>query len=334
MNTLPPADAARLEEHFEDSLRPGTFEELIGQDVAVRNLRIAIRAALERGEALDHVLLSGLPGLGKTTLARLIAFELRAPLHVTMGPVLKCPGDLVGTLTALEERSVLFIDECHRLPPEVEEFLYSAMEDYIVPITLDKGASGRAVSLPLKKFTLVGATTREGMLSDPFRARFGILEKLDWYPAADLVRILDRSARILRMDLNPDSAWLLAERARGTPRVANRYLRRVRDLAQVRTQPAITPDLALEALQMMGVDNAGLDETDRRILRALLSSGCPLGLKTLAVHVGEAEKTIADVYEPFLIQNGFLVRTSRGRRATRKASRHLRSVPPPQRLPA
>lgn len=332
MDTLPPSASVDLP--FEDSLRPCSFDELIGQGQTVHNLRIAIRAAVERGDALDHVLLSGLPGLGKTTLARLIAAELKAPLHVTMGPVLQRPGDLVGTLTQLEERSVLFIDECHRLPPEVEEFLYSAMEDFVVPITIDAGAAGRAVTLPIRKFTLIGATTREGMLSDPFRARFGILEKLDWYPTADLVRILERSARILRLNLTLDSAWILAERARGTPRVANRYLRRVRDLAQIRSQPAITPAVAHEALQMMGVDHAGLDETDRRILRALLGSGNPLGLKTLAIHVGEAEKTIADVYEPFLIQKGFIERTSRGRRATRKAARHLRSLPPRQSLPA
>ncbi len=318
---------------FEESLRPGSFEELIGQEATVRNLRIAIRAALERREALDHVLLCGLPGLGKTTLARLIAAELRAPLHVSMGPVLKCPGDLVGTPTRLEERSVLFIDECHRLPAEVEEFLYSAMEDFVVPITIDSGASGRSVTLPLKPFTLIGATTREGMLSDPFRARFGILEKLDWYPPTDLVRILERSARILRVDLDAQSAALLADRARGTPRIANRYLRRARDLAQIRKESVLTPALAIEALGMMGVDDAGLDETDRRILQALLGSGQPLGLKTLAVHVGETEGTIADVYEPFLIRQGYLVRTARGRRATRKAIRHLRH-PRPKRLPA
>jgi len=334
METFPLRPSDPDDRRFEESLRPASLEEIIGQEKTVRNLRIAIRAALERGEPLDHVLLSGLPGLGKTTFARLLAFELGAPLHVTMGPVLQKPGDLVGTLTQLEARSVLFIDECHRLPPEVEEFLYTAMEDFTVSVTVDSGAPGRAVQLPLNPFTLVGATTREGYLSDPFRARFGILEKLDWYPPDDLVRILERSARILRLDLDPESARLLADRARGTPRVANRYLRRVRDLAQVRAEPRITPAVALEALEMLGVDEGGLEETDRRILRALVSSGSPLGLKSIAVHVGEAEKTIADVYEPFLIQRGYLVRTARGRRVTRKALRHLRSMPPPRRLPA
>jgi Holliday junction DNA helicase RuvB len=312
---------------FEDSLRPGSFDEFIGQGKAVANLRVAIKAARKRKEALDHVLFSGLPGLGKTTLARLIAFEMSGQLHTTMGPILKRPGDLVGTLTKMEEGDILFIDECHRMLPDVEEFLYSAMEDFQISISMESGIQGRTINLPLKRFTLVGATTREGLLSEPFRARFGILEKLEWYPVADLVSILKRSARILRVEIDEAAALLLAQRARGTPRVANRYLRRVRDLAQVKMAKKIGPEVALEALGMLGVDQAGLEDMDRKILRALVTSPVPIGLKTLAVAVGEEEGTIEEVYEPYLIQNQFLVRTSRGRKATEKAARHLGGEP-------
>ena len=308
---------------FEDTLRPGSFDEFIGQKKAVQNLQISIKAARKRKEALDHVLFSGLPGLGKTTLARLIAFEMKGNLHTTMGPILKRPGDLVGTLTKLEEGDVLFIDECHRMLADVEEFLYTAMEDYQISINMETGMAGRTINLPLKRFTLVGATTREGLLSEPFRARFGILEKLEWYPSADLVRILNRSARILKTDLDEDSAHLLAERSRGTPRVANRYLRRVRDVAEVRGAKKITRAIALEALAMIGVDAAGLEDMDRKILKVLVKHDAPVGLKTLAVAVGEEEGTIEEVYEPYLIQNHFLVRTSRGRKATEKAAQHL-----------
>jgi Holliday junction DNA helicase RuvB len=312
---------------FEDTLRPGSFDEFIGQRKAVANLQVAIKAALKRKEALDHVLFSGLPGLGKTTLARLIAYEMKAQLHTTMGPILKRPGDLVGTLTKMEEGDVLFIDECHRMLPDVEEFLYSAMEDFQISISMESGIQGRTINLPLKKFTLVGATTREGLLSEPFRARFGILEKLEWYPSADLVKILHRSSRILKTDIDEESAGLLAQRARGTPRVANRYLRRVRDLAQVKSAKKITRAIALEALGMLGVDEAGLEDMDRKILKALVTNTGPVGLKTLAVAVGEEEGTIEEVYEPYLIQNNFLVRTSRGRKATEKAAKHLGAEP-------
>jgi Holliday junction DNA helicase RuvB len=309
---------------FEDSLRPTSFDEFVGQRKTLANLQVAIKAARKRKEALDHVLFSGLPGLGKTTLARIIAHEMKASLVTTSGPILKRAGDLVGTLTKLQEGDVLFIDECHRMLAEVEEFLYSAMEDYQVSISMETGPQGRTITLPVKRFTLVGATTREGLLSEPFRARFGILEKLEWYPAEDLVRILKRSARILGVEIDEESAAFVAERSRGTPRVANRYLRRVRDLAQVKGGNKITRAITLEALGMLGVDEAGLEEMDRKILRALVQQhGQPVGIKTLSVAVGEEEDTIEEVYEPYLIQQHFLVRTSRGRKATEKAAKHL-----------
>jgi Holliday junction DNA helicase RuvB len=308
---------------FDDSLRPGSFDEFIGQRRTVQNLKIAIQAARKRKEPLDHVLFSGLPGLGKTTLARLIAFEMKAQLHTTMGPVLKRPGDLVGTLTKLQEGDVLFIDECHRMLADVEEFLYSAMEDFTVSIAMESGMQGRTINLAVKRFTLVGATTREGLLTEPFRARFGLLEKLEWYPVEDLVRILKRSAKLLKIEVEDDACTLIAERSRGTPRIANRYLRRVRDLAQVKGVAKVGRAVAQESLGMLGVDAVGLEETDRKILKALAATPGPVGLKTLAVAVGEEEGTIEEVYEPYLIQNNFLVRTSRGRRATEKALKHL-----------
>ncbi len=320
---MPGAGPYDRDAKFDDSLRPVSFDEFIGQKKSLHNLQIAIKAARKRKEALDHVLFSGLPGLGKTTLARIIAFEMKAHLHTTSGPILKRAGDLVGTLTKLEEGDVLFIDECHRMLPEVEEFLYSAMEDFSVAINMESGMQGRAITLALKKFTLVGATTREGLLSEPFRARFGLLEKLEWYPVEDLVRILKRSARILQTDVDDESAELMAARSRGTPRIANRYLRRVRDLAQVKAGNKVTRGVAVEALHMLGVDDAGLEEMDRRILRTLVANSAPVGLKTLAVSVGEEEGTIEEVYEPYLIQQSFLVRTSRGRKATEKAFKHL-----------
>lgn len=314
---------------FEDTLRPAAFDDFIGQRKSVENLRIAIKAARKRKEALDHVLFSGLPGLGKTTLARIIAFEMKALLHTTSGPILKRAGDLVGTLTKLQEGDVLFIDECHRMLPEVEEFLYSAMEDYQVSISMETGTQGRTITLPVKKFTLVGATTREGLLSEPFRARFGILEKLEWYPPEDLVRILKRSSKILGTEIDDESSALLAARSRGTPRIANRYLRRVRDLAQVKANNKISRAITLETLGMLGVDEVGLEEMDRKILRAIIAQkGAAVGIKTLSVAVGEEEDTIEEVYEPYLIQNDFLVRTARGRRATEKAHKHIGDAAP------
>lgn len=320
---MPGASPYERDAKFEDTLRPGSFDEFIGQRKTIANLQVAIKAARKRKEAIDHVLFSGLPGLGKTTLAKLIAYEMKGQLHTTMGPILKRPGDLVGTLTKLQEGDILFIDECHRMLADVEEFLYTAMEDFQISISMETGMAGRTITLPLKRFTLVGATTREGLLSEPFRARFGILEKLEWYPVADLVKILHRSAKILKIEIDDESAGLLAQRARGTPRVANRYLRRVRDLAEVKSAKKITRAIALEALDMLGVDGAGLEEMDRKILKTLVNNTGPVGLKTLAVAVGEEEGTIEEVYEPYLIQNNFLVRTSRGRKATEKAAQHM-----------
>ncbi len=309
---------------FEDSLRPGSFGDFVGQPKTITNLTIAIKAARKRKEALDHILFSGLPGLGKTTLARIIAFEMKATFHVTSGPILKRPGDLAGMLTKLEQGDVLFIDEIHRILPDVEEYLYTAMEDYFISINVDSGPTGRTINLPLKRFTLVGATTREGLLSEPFRARFGILEKLETYPPADLMTILYRSAKILGVSIEDKAADLLSGRARGTPRIANRYLRRVRDLAQVKGNGKIDLPIAGEALKMLGVDDAGLDAMDRKILNTLIqNAGGPVGLKTIAVAVGEQEDTIEEVYEPYLIQQNFLQRTSRGRKATEKAYKHL-----------
>lgn len=324
----------RDDSRFEDTLRPSSFDDFVGQKKCVENLSIAIQAARKRREALDHILFSGLPGLGKTTLARIIAHEMKGPLVVTSGPVLKRPGDLAGTLTKLEEGAVLFVDEVHRMLPDVEEFLYTAMEDFFITLNVDSGTSGRTINLPLRRFTLVGATTREGLLSEPFRARFGILQKLEWYPVADLVKILHRSARLLGVSLDDESATIVASRSRGTPRIANRYLRRVRDLAQVKTKGKITKPVAVEALRMLGVDDLGLEEMDRKILKTLIDHrDTPVGLKTLSVSVGEEEQTIEEVYEPYLIQNNFLLRTARGRKATDKALKHFQ-VEPTERQPS
>ncbi len=311
-----PADAPESE--VEGRLRPRSLDEFVGQERILSNLRVAVTAARARGEPLDHVLLSGPPGLGKTSLARILARELGTRLHATSGPALERPRDLVGILTQIARGDVLFVDEVHRVPAAVEEYLYSAMEDFRVEVTLDQGPHARVLPLALQPFTLAGATTREGLLSAPFRSRFGIAERLSPYPVEDLVLILLRSAEILGVELATEAASTIAERARGTPRIANRFLRRVRDLAQVRGHARIDAPLAREALLFLGVDDRGLEELDRRILRVLAQSGGqPVGIKTIAAAVGETEDTIEDVFEPHLLRSGLLHRTGRGRMVTR-----------------
>jgi len=316
MPTAPPFDPSALkgEDLFEVTLRPRSFDQFVGQGRAVENLRLALNAAQARGETLDHLLLSGLPGLGKTTLAGIVARAQGTQLHVTSGPALLRPADLVGILTNLEEGDFLFIDEIHRLPRAVEEKLYGAMEDFVIDIVLEQGPAARSLRLAMKRFTLVGATTREGLLSAPFRARFGLQEKLDLYPPDELAEILARSAQALKVRLSPEAARFLAARARGTPRVANRFLRRVRDLAQEQYGNVIDEEVAVEGLSRLGIDGQGLCEMDRRILQIIARhGGGPVGLKTIAVAVGEEERTIEEVYEPFLIRSGLLRKTPQGR---------------------
>jgi Holliday junction DNA helicase RuvB len=309
---------------FEVALRPQDFGEFVGQRQVVENLKIYVAAAKKRGEPLDHILFSGLPGLGKTTLATIIAREMGANLKTTTGPVIEKAGDLAGILTNLEEGDVLFIDEIHRMPRIVEEYLYSAMEDFHINIMLDQGPSARSVKIDLPRFTLVGATTREGLLTAPFRARFGVLEKLGYYPAADLEKIIGRSASIMNVPVVPEAVGLLARRARGTPRIANRFLRRIRDVAQVKGDGTMTAEITRIGLAMLGIDEGGLDALDRRILEVITGyDGAPVGLKTIAVAVGEEEDTIEEVYEPYLIQQGFLRKTLRGRVVSDKARQHL-----------
>lgn len=302
------------ERDFETSLRPENLSEFIGQERAIDNLRVALTAARARNEPPDHLLLSGPPGLGKTSLARVLAGELGSRFHSTSGPACERARDLVGILSQLERGDVLFIDEIHRVPIAVEEYLYTAMEDYSVEFTLDSGPHARVMTLGLKPFTLIGATTREGLLSAPFRARFGLLERLDPYPAQELVAILERSAAILGVKLDADGARMLAERSRGTPRIANRFLRRARDLAQVAGHSSVGLDVASEALERMGIDADGLEEMDRRILSCLArNQGNPIGLKTIAAAVSETEDTIEEVFEPHLLRCGYLQKTARGR---------------------
>jgi len=315
------------------SLRPQRLAEFIGQPKVKDSLRIGIDAALGRKEALDHILFHGPPGLGKTTLAMLIARELGVNIKTTAGPALEKPGDLVGILTNLREGDVLFIDEIHRLRTIIEEFLYPAMEDYRIDIRLSDGPKAQTVTMPIEKFTLVGATTRFGLLTAPMRARFGIVQRLNYYSPADLCEIVTRSAEIMNVECTRDGAVELSKRSRGTPRVANRLLRRVRDYAQVRAEGVITADVAAEALLMLDVDEYGLDEMDARVLKTLIEhfDGGPVGLNTLAVAVGEDAGTLEEVYEPFLIQNGFLMRTPRGRLATNNAYRRFGYALPPSR---
>ena len=329
-------EALTEETAVEVSLRPQRLAEFIGQGPVKEGLQIAIEAALGRREPLDHTLFHGPPGLGKTTLAMLMARELGVNIKTTAGPVLEKPGDLVGILTNLREGDILFIDEIHRLRPVIEEFLYPAMEDYRIDIRLSDGPKAQTVSMPVERFTLVGATTRFGLLTPPLRARFGIVQRLNYYPTEDLQVILERSAEIMDVGCEAAGALEIARRSRGTPRVANRLLRRVRDYAQVRADGVITSRVADEALRMLAVDEYGLDEMDARILKAIIESfeGGPVGLNTLAVAVGEDAGTLEEVYEPFLIQNGFLMRTPRGRVATGKAYRRFGYALPDDRRPA
>ena len=319
------------EQRLEVSLRPRRFSEYVGQSAVVDKLKVYVEAARKRREALDHCLFSGPPGLGKTSLAHILAAELGVSIHVTSGPAVERKGDLAGLLTSLEARDVLFIDEIHRLPPQVEEYLYPAMEDFRLDITIDSGAAARAMKLDLQPFTLIGATTRTGLLTSPLRDRFQIQERLDYYAPADLENILARSAGILGVRLLPDGAREIATRARGTPRIANRLLRRIRDFAEVDGEQVVTRKVAAGALKRLEVDALGLDPMDRRILFTILDKfgGGPVGLDTVAMVVGEQSETVEDVYEPFLMQEGFLQRTPRGRVATAKAWRHLGLTPPP-----
>ncbi len=313
------------EDTGETSLRPKTLKEYIGQEKAKQNLSIFIEAARRRTEALDHVLLHGPPGLGKTTLAGIIAQEMGVNIRITSGPAIEKPGDLAALLTNLSENDILFVDEIHRLNRAVEEILYPAMEDYAIDIIIGKGPSANSIRLDLPKFTLIGATTRAGSLSAPLRDRFGVTLRLELYTPEELQEIVKRSAGILDVAIEPDGAMEIAKRSRGTPRIANRMLRRVRDFAQVVADGVITKDVADKALRALEVDELGLDNVDRRMLRAIIENygGGPVGLETLAATIGEESVTLEDVYEPYLMQLGFLTRTPRGRCVTRKAYEHL-----------
>jgi Holliday junction DNA helicase RuvB len=319
-----------VEKEYDKALRPLDFSDFTGQAKVVDNLKVFVGAAIMRGEALDHVLLHGPPGLGKTTLSHIIANALGSTIKITSGPVLDKPSDLAGLLTNLEKNDVLFIDEIHRLNPIVEEYLYSAMEDYKIDIMLDSGPNARSVQISLNPFTLIGATTRSGLLTSPLRARFGINARLEYYDSKLLTTIVQRSAEILGSPILEDAAFEIARRSRGTPRIANNLLRRTRDFAQIKGDGTITVDIAQFALNALDVDHNGLDEMDKRILMTIIDKfkGGPVGLSTIATACGDEAETIEEVYEPFLIQEGYIKRTSRGREATEAAYRHLGKIPP------
>jgi len=316
------------------TIRPERLEEFVGQEQVKESLKIAVEAAQKRGEPLDHILFSGPPGLGKTTLAHIIAREMGAEIRSTTGPVLEKPGDIAALLTPLQRGDILFIDEIHRINPVVEEVLYPAMEDFFIDVMIGEGPSARSIKLDLERFTLIGATTKQGLLGAPFRDRFGITCRLDLYSPDELVRIVTRSARILKIPITPDGAEEIAKRSRGTPRIVNRLLRRVRDYAIVRGDGTITREITARALAMMRIDDLGLDELDRRILAVIANdfNGGPVGVKTIAISVGEEVRTIEDVYEPYLIQIGFVKRTPQGREVTSAAKKHLNNPDPQKTL--